>query len=81
MAREAAVLDARARLAETLVKEAERAEQLLSQPRAAREAAGAAIAAEGFSEEKFRAAKDRFDRARRRRCARRSWRRWKRGAS
>jgi exonuclease SbcC len=63
LAREAAVLDARARLAETLVKEAERAEQLLSRREQHVKELAAAIAAEGFSDEKFRAAKDRFDRA------------------
>jgi exonuclease SbcC len=63
LAREAAVLDARARLAETLVKEAERAEQLMSRREQHVKELAAAIAAEGFSDEKFRAAKDRFDRA------------------
>jgi len=63
LAREAAVLDARARLAETLVKEAERAEQLLSRREQHVKELAAAIAAEGFSDQKFRAAKDRFDRA------------------
>jgi exonuclease SbcC len=63
LAREAAVLDARARLAETLVKEAELAEQQLSRREQQVKQLTAAIAAEGFSEEKYRAAKDRFDRA------------------
>ncbi len=63
LAREAAVLDARARLAETLVKEAERAEQQLSRREQHVKELAAAIAAEGFSDQKFRAAKDRFDRA------------------
>jgi DNA repair protein SbcC/Rad50 len=63
LAREAAVLEARARLAETLVKEAELAEQQLSRREQQVKQLSAAIAAEGFSEEKYRAAKDRFDRA------------------
>jgi exonuclease SbcC len=63
LAREAAVLEARARLAETLVKEAERAEQQLSRREQQVKQLEAAIAAEGFSEQKFRAAKERFDRA------------------
>ena len=63
LSREAAVLDARARLAETLVKDAERAEQLLSRREQHVKELAAAIAAEGFSDQKFRAAKDRFDRA------------------
>jgi exonuclease SbcC len=63
LAREAAVLEARAKLAEALVKEAERAEQQLSQRELQTKQIGDAIQAEGFSEEKFRAAKDRFERA------------------
>jgi non-ribosomal peptide synthetase component F len=61
-AREAAVLEARAKQAEALVREAERAEQSLSQREQHAKQLAEAIRAEGFSEEKFRAAKLRFDR-------------------
>jgi exonuclease SbcC len=63
LAREAAVLEARARLAEALVREAERAEQLLSQREQHTRQITDAIRGEGFSDEKFRAAKDRIERA------------------
>ncbi|MGH7613180.1 MAG: AAA family ATPase [Gemmatimonadales bacterium] len=63
LAREAAVLEARAKQAEALVKEAEQAEQSLSRREQHAKQLAAAIRAEGFSEEKFRAAKVRFDRA------------------
>jgi exonuclease SbcC len=63
LAREAAVLDARAKQAEALVKDAERAERHLSQREQHTKEIADAIQAEGFSEDKFRAAKDRFERA------------------
>ncbi len=63
VALEAAALEERAQRAEGLVPEAEQAEQLLSQAeRRVRELADA-VRAEGFSEEQFRLAKDRYDRA------------------
>jgi exonuclease SbcC len=63
LAQEAAVLEARARLAAGLVKEAEQAETLLSQREEHVKQLAQVIAGEGFSEEKFRHAKDRRDRA------------------
>ncbi|MGH7538047.1 MAG: AAA family ATPase [Gemmatimonadales bacterium] len=63
LAREAAVLEARAQLAEALVQEAERAEQDLSRREQHATHLAEAIRAEGFSEEKFRAAKERCDRS------------------
>jgi len=63
LVQEAAALDARARLAQTLVKEAEQAEQLLSRREQQVKQLAQAIAADGFSEEKFRQAKERYDRS------------------
>jgi exonuclease SbcC len=63
LAREAAVLEARAQVAEALVKDAEQAEQQLSRREQQARQIGEAIRAEGFSEEKSQAAKDRFERA------------------
>ncbi len=63
LVQEAAALEARARLAPTLVKEAEKAEQLLSRREQHTKQLAEAIAADGFSEEKFRHAKERYDRA------------------
>ncbi|HKE89732.1 MAG TPA: SMC family ATPase [Gemmatimonadales bacterium] len=63
LVQEAAALEARARLAQTLVKEAEQAEQLLSRREQQVKQLVQAIAADGFSEEKFRQAKERYDRS------------------
>ena len=63
VALEAAVLDARAQRAEGLVREAELAEQTLTTAERRVGALAAAVAAEGFSEQQFRRAKDRYDRA------------------
>jgi len=63
LVQEAAALDARARLAQALVKEAEQAEQLLSRREQHVKQLAQAIAADGFSEEKFRQAKERYDRS------------------
>ena len=63
LAREAAVFEARAKLAESLVQEAEQAEQSLSRREQQGKQLAEAISAEGFSEDKFRAARERFDRA------------------
>ncbi|HET7252093.1 MAG TPA: SMC family ATPase [Gemmatimonadales bacterium] len=63
LVQEAAALQARARLAQTLVKEAEQAEQLLSQREQHVKQLAEAIVADGFSEEKFRQAKQRYDRS------------------
>ncbi|MGE5143591.1 MAG: AAA family ATPase, partial [Acidobacteriota bacterium] len=63
LVQEAAALQARARLAQTLVKEAEQAEQLLSQREQHVKQLAQAIVADGFSEEKFRQAKQRYDRS------------------
>jgi len=63
VALEAAALEERAQRAEGLVPEAEQAEQALSEAeRRVRELVDA-VRAEGFSDERFRAAKDRYDRA------------------
>jgi exonuclease SbcC len=61
--REATLLEARARLAETLVKEAVKAEQELSRREQRAKQLVEAIKADGFSQEKFLAAKGRFERA------------------
>ncbi len=61
--REATLLESRARLAETLVKDAVGAEQQLSQREQRAKQLADAIKADGFSEEKFLAAKGRFERA------------------
>ncbi len=63
VALEAAALAARAARAEGLVKEAEQAEQALSGRERHVEQLRAAIAAEGFSEREFQAARERHDRA------------------
>ena len=63
LVQEAAALEARARLAQTLVKDAEKAEQLLSRRELQVKQLAQAIAADGFSEEKFRHAKQRYDRS------------------
>ncbi|HKC48609.1 MAG TPA: SMC family ATPase [Gemmatimonadales bacterium] len=63
LVQEAAALEARARLAQTLVKEAEQAEQLLSRREQQVKQLVEAIVADGFSEEKFRQAKERYDRS------------------
>ena len=63
VALEAAGLEARAERAEQLVREAEVAEQTLSGREQRAQQLAAAVAAEGFSEERYRAAKERFDRA------------------
>src|SRR5881392_1519530 len=63
IALEAAALEERARRAESLVQEAERAEQQLSAgERRVRELTDA-VRAEGFSDQGYRRAKDRYDRA------------------
>ena len=63
IALEAAALEERARRAESLVQEAERAEQQLSAgERRVRELTDA-VRAEGFSDQGYRQAKDRYDRA------------------
>src|SRR5207248_10787640 len=63
IALEAAALEERARRAESLVREAERAEQQLSiGERRVRELTDA-VRAEGFSDQGYRQAKDRYDRA------------------
>ncbi|HEY6223762.1 MAG TPA: SMC family ATPase, partial [Gemmatimonadales bacterium] len=62
LVQEAAALEARARLAQSLVKEAEQAEQLLSRREQQVKHLAEAIAVDGFSEEKFRQAKSRYDR-------------------
>src|SRR5439155_13778160 len=63
IALEAAALEGRARRAESLVQEAERAEQQLSAgERGVRELTDA-VRAEGFSDQGYRQAKDRYDRA------------------
>jgi exonuclease SbcC len=62
--REATLLESRARLAESLVKEAVQAEQELSGREQRARQLVEAIKADGFSEEKFRAAKTRFERVR-----------------
>lgn len=61
--REATLLESRARLAEPLVKEAVGAEQELSRREQRAKQLADAIKADGFSEEKFLAAKARFERA------------------
>jgi len=61
--REATLLEGRARLAETLVKEAVQAEQELSRREQRAKQLAEAIKADGFSEAKFLAAKGRFERA------------------
>jgi len=63
VALEAAGLEARAERAEDLVREAEQAERALSERERRAQQLAAAVAAEGFSEELYRAAKERFDRA------------------
>ena len=60
---ERAVLEERAQRAEALVGEAERAEQALSQAERRVRDLAAAVKAEGFSEEAYRLAKERNDRA------------------
>jgi exonuclease SbcC len=63
VALEAAALEARAERAEQLVREAEVAEQTLSARERRAQQLAAAVAAEGFSEDRYRGAKERFDRA------------------
>ncbi len=63
VALEAAALEERAQRAESLVREAELAEQALSVAERRVHQLADAVAAEGFSEERFRLAKDRYDRA------------------
>ena len=63
VALERAVLEERAQRAEALVGEAERAEQALSQAERRVRDLAAAVKAEGFSEEAYRLAKERNDRA------------------
>ena len=63
VALEAAGLEARAERAEELVREAEAAEQALSERERRAQELAAAVAAEGFSEPLYRAAKERVDRA------------------
>ena len=63
VALEAAALEVRAQRAGALVGEAEVAEKQLSVAERRVAELADAVAAEGFSEERFRAAKDRFDRA------------------
>jgi exonuclease SbcC len=63
VALEAAALEERARRAETLVQEAEQAEQQLSTSERRVHDLTAAVQAEGFSEAEYRQAKDRYDRA------------------
>jgi len=63
VALEAAALEDRAQRAEGLVREAEVAEQGLSEAERRVRALADAVAGEGFSDELFRLAKDRYDRA------------------
>ena len=63
VALEAAGLEARAERAEPLVREAEQAELALSERERRAQELVAAVAAEGFREALYRAAKERFDRA------------------
>ncbi|HXQ29353.1 MAG TPA: SMC family ATPase [Gemmatimonadales bacterium] len=63
VALEAAALEERAQRAEGLVTEAELAERTLSQAEQRVRTLSDALAAEGFSEERYRLAKDRYDRA------------------
>jgi DNA repair protein SbcC/Rad50 len=63
VALEAAGLAARAERAEALVREAEEAEKILSDRERRAQQLADAVAAEGFSEEQYKAAKERFDRA------------------
>ncbi len=63
VALEAAALEERAQRAESLVREAELAEQALSVAERRVHQLADAVAAEGFSEQQFRLAKDRYDRA------------------
>jgi exonuclease SbcC len=63
IALEAAALEARAQRAEGLVPEAEQAERDLSTAEQRVRTLTEAVAAEGYSEERYRLAKDRYDRA------------------
>jgi len=63
IALEAAAHEARAQRAEALVGEAERAEQALSLAERRVRDLAAAVQAEGFSEQEYRLAKERYDRA------------------
>ena len=63
VALEAAALGERAQRAEGLVGEAEQAEQALSAAEGRVEQLARAVAGEGYSEERYRRAKDRYDRA------------------
>jgi len=62
VAREAAVLQARATRAAALVKEAEQAEVQLSKRELQAKQLAEAIAAEGFSEDRFKRARERYER-------------------